>query len=106
MAIVGAVLIASASGAGAQTHAEMASAAYLTCLRDRGAQLDDRTSDARSIGAAIMQLCKDDRIMMWQVGAGVDRNRAIQLMDAARDIDVDRASVVVLQLRAARGNSK
>ena len=102
MLLVGAVLIASQSGAGAQDEAQRTAGQYMDCLKSRAAQLDDRTSDARTIAGAIYQACIIERTISTQAYSGLDREKSAQLMTMTRDADIDRATVVVLQHRAAR----
>lgn len=87
-------------GASAQEISERTAIDYLVCLRTRSPQLDDKISDARTVAAAVMQSCKEERIAHKQSLAGVGRLQAVQLMDMSRDHDLDQVSIVVLQERA------
>lgn len=98
--MAGAMLLIGMPGVAAQQTAKPTAEAYYACLKQHSGSLDDKTSDARTIAAAVMHFCHDEHISLVQARAGSDRNQAQRILEFNREHDLDQVSLIVLQERA------
>jgi hypothetical protein len=100
--IVGLLLLASTSGAGAQErYVPKDMTYYVGCLREQAKALDDRVSDARTIAAAAVTLCRASR-RDFLVKTDPKSISISGLYDPPSAADIDIGTTLVLQERAAR----
>lgn len=73
---------------------------YLYCLRANAARLDDGTSDARTIGAAIFDVCLHERKMGLIARHYLSEREANAILTHRRSEEIETATIVVLRARA------
>lgn len=79
-------------------------AALDECFADRARQLDDGSSDARSIATGLISSCSVQRraVVARMVGKPADHADVARIFLDSREVAIDRATEIVLTLRAER----